>query len=106
MPRLLTNSIITFSNPYVVCIKYAIERDYLEHRELYRKLYKQITGTWGYTMLHQGMRNPVTSQLKDSIAYFCFKHEIDVLQLCLMEGNCKKVMLWPSNLKFTIYEYD
>ena len=120
---------ITFSNPYVVRVTF--DEDQYETAKaklgvLSRKTYKLIKGTWGYTQMKvektgEEQSQSVTIQganghtatfpgymapVLSSRSYFVFKDQADALQFTLSNENAKLLTMWPSNLKFTIYDYD
>lgn len=120
--RIHPNSRIFFSNPYVLRLtpEESMQMD-ADWRSLTRKAYKQIAGTWGHTALSteyiqpyiafsgmnaQQLAAPFTCNTYKKRGYFCFKDELDALQFRLMvDSAAVRVHIWPSNCKFTIYEY-
>lgn len=127
MKLLHSNTLIFFSNPYVVRLEYpnvkSLESIQLDYSTLIRKTYKLISGTWGHspiniemsdtkflpkTMFINGVKHPANSvgwTRQSFYSYICFKDEIDALQFLLgIDLPCKRVFMWPSNVIFIIHE--
>jgi hypothetical protein len=122
--RIHTNTKIFFPDPYVVRLEYpddTVESATVDFMKVRRRAYKNITGTWGHSILQVELveqptdenlspPSPLTFYLHDNKkfvprAYFCFKDELDVLQFKLsVDARAIQVHMWPS-LKFTIHEY-
>ncbi len=125
MTRKITlNSKITFTNPYVIKIRHSIiENDVLSLPKFFTTLQrakKIYTGTtWGYSnpemgpssnkttvVIHNGNQMQIPWIDYDLCSYWVFKDEQDALQMRLTIGEyAQKVIIWPSSIKFTIYEY-
>jgi hypothetical protein len=106
MKRLYTDiDILEYrSSPIVVRLQQEFEIDifgpkfpnFLKMLKGFRKL---IKGTWGVSQI-------VMDNTKTGSQYFFFDNEDDLLMFLLKApNNTKRVYMWPSNLRFTIYEY-
>jgi hypothetical protein len=126
--RIHTNTKIFFPNPYVVRLEYpddTVESATPDFMKVRRRAYKQITGTWGHSLLQGELVTmakdekppaPVLSPLAGLFvytdntkfiprAYFCFEDEMDVLQFRLsVDARAIQVYMWPK-LMFTIHEF-
>jgi hypothetical protein len=115
MTKLLhTRSKIFFPNPYVVMVEYTdsptgdVSMYEKHYRNLCKKTYTLMDGTWGCTPLVTDV-----NVAEDNISigftvrgYFVFKNEIDVLQFRLScDMTNRRVFIWPSKLDFTIHEF-
>lgn len=117
MKKLHTKSKIFFPKPKVVRVEYGMDipgTDADKHfRDLCRKTYKLIKGTWGHSTIEY---EQVTENKGDIFqivdirfvqrAYFVFEDELDELQFRLtIDSGSKAVKIWPEKILFTIHEY-
>lgn len=134
MKKIHTNSKIFFPDPYVVRVEYSDDTSFddasKKYREIVRRAYKVIQGTWGYSALvyenvkvpeqrnNQALANVngMNQQILHSIfdtdylviprGYVCFREEADALQFRLsIDTTSRQVHMWPATAKFTIHEY-
>ena len=117
------------SNPYVVRIKHPGSthvdmklNDFIKYRTIAKK---QVTATWGYSdpvfEVVKSVHEPAISLLGHNLfgpnaafivpieechSYWVFTDESDALQFRLSAGESVHMHMWPSKIKFTIYEYD
>ena len=127
--KIHTQCDIPFSNPFIVRVtfdQYPYDSAKSKLGELSRKTFRLIKGTWGYTQMKvektgEEASQPVTIQganghvatfpgymtpVLSSRSYFLFRDRADALQFMLYTENAKLLTMWPSNLKFTVYDYD
>ena len=110
-----TDTLITFTNPYMVMIEHEgsdTEPDPREFQKLTRKVYELIRGTWGFSRPQSEYKFPERVNRPNPIhdlqivyrSYWVFKEEIDALQFRLMIGEkAMRVYMWPQR-RFTIHE--
>lgn len=109
--RLYTESQIFFPNPYVLRVDYPTSdiSSVTLHRQISKKAYKLINGTWGYTPIVSEHRRAIDGAIYDmeilNRAYFVFKDEIDALQFRLsLTIPAIHVFMWPKDVRFLIHE--
>jgi len=112
------------SNPYVVRIKHpeSTQTD-MKLGEFFKYLKiakKQVKATWGYsnpiieiiksdyeqTLSLFGTNVTYNMPIEECHSYWVFTDEADALQFRLAAGESIHMHMWPSTIKFTIYEYD
>lgn len=116
-------------NPYVVRVDHGtgdgFHFDLKEFRRVLSSLKKTVTSTWGYsdpiwerhilpedntlTISTPTYYNAVNVHVFENrqVSYWVFSDTIDALQLKLIVGDkSMSTQMWPSNLKFTITEYE
>ena len=104
-----------FPNPVVLQVEFS-DPNLREFQRIKNRVYKTIKGTWGCSdlqpvILHIDLFREKTSTIFYSNstkivyrAYFCFKDEIDALQIKLINENISRVYMWPKT-SFQIHEY-
>ena len=111
------------SNPYVVRIKHPDSTQMnmkLGEFIKYRKMAKeQVKATWGYsdpvfeiiksdneqTLSLFGHNVTYNIPIEECHSYWVFTDEADALQFRLTAGESIHMHMWPTRIKFTIYEY-
>ena len=112
------------SNPYVVRVKHpeSVSHENIklgEFRKMLKTAKTQITDTWGYSnpefeivktageILVLFGSVSVDMPVSECHSYWVFTNEMDALQFRLSVGeNALQMHMWPTNIKYTIYEYD
>lgn len=112
-----THSGIFFANPVVVRTAYEagaqLEFEKI-HRNLIRRAYKLMQGTWGWTTglefengkAQVGVGAVLFACPVTWAGYACFTDHSDALQFMMMSSaRASRVYIWPARIKFTIHEF-
>jgi len=104
-----------FPNPIVLQVEFS-DLNLKEFQRIKNRVYKTTKETWGCSILQPVIlyidllpekTSPTFYHNSTKIvyrAYFCFKDEIDALQIKLINENVSRVYMWPKT-SFQIHEY-
>ena len=123
IPRIHLNSSMFLPNPYVVRVSHpdcTLDNMKLAEFMQFRKTAKQqIKSTWGYSdpafeIIKSNNEqatffNGVITYTNPEMvchSYWVFTEDMDALQFRLTAGESIKMHMWPTKIKFTIYEYN